>query len=110
MNMIHHPEAQYSQPLECPESGQDYIFTIRISVEDAGLLWRTAAAHLLSAGVEGEEELTELIGPYEDPEIADCISLLLGPQQLPGVHYKTTLKSPNARKNFVPCRLSGHEK
>lgn len=93
MNMILHPEARGSRPLECPELAQDYIFTIRVSVDDTGLLWRTAAAHLLSTGIRGEEELIELIGPREDPEIAECLSLLLGPQQLPGVRYSVALAS-----------------
>mgnify|MGYP000851834540 FL=1 len=109
MNMIHHPEARGSQPLECADSGQDYMFTIRVSVDDKDLLWRTAAAHLLSAGIEGEEELIELIGPCEDPEIAECLSLLLGPRQLPGVRYNAALASAIKGKNFVPFALSGRE-
>ncbi len=110
MNMIYHPKARGSQPLEHPASGQDYVFTIHVSVDDAGLLWRAAAAHLLSSGIRGEEEVIELIGPREDPEIAECLGLLLGPRQLPGVRYRAILASPIKRENVAPFALSGRER
>lgn len=88
MNMIHNYDMHHAWPSEYHYSGREYVFTIHVELDDATLLWRTAAAHLLSCGTQSEEEVEELIGPRADPSIADCLCLLLGPQDLPGVRYK----------------------
>lgn len=88
MNMMHHPGARDAMPVQCLTHSGDYELTLRITVEDAGLLWRRAAAHLLTYYAASESLIEETIGPREDPDIADCLALLLGPRPLDGAHVE----------------------
>lgn len=88
MSMMHHPGAHNAMPVQCLTHTADYELTIRITVDDAGLLWRMAAAHLLTYYAASEESIEETIGPREDPGITDCLTLLLGPRPLDGAHIE----------------------
>ena len=65
-----------------------YEVSMRLSVRDAGLLWRMAAVHALSQGTLTEEDVIEMFGPMEDPSLADCIAMLVGPGDLAGCCFE----------------------
>jgi hypothetical protein len=78
VNMAHHPGAWQARPLD-PAPGDDPALCLQLVVTHPGLLWRRAAAQLLASGCRDEEDLVELIGPRDDPQIDECIALLLAP-------------------------------
>lgn len=63
---------------------RQYEVKLRFSVQDLGLLWRMAAAHMLSLGDYTGEDVVEMLGPMEDPSVADCIAIMAGPPDLAG--------------------------
>lgn len=87
MNMANHPDPRAAWPLDHEAKRPSYDIAIRVSVEDAGLLWRSAAAQLLSFGGMDEAGLEEMIGPRADPCVTSCIGVLLGPDRRCGVRY-----------------------
>ena len=60
---------------------------IRVRVKDVALLWRMAAAHALSMPGLEPEDVEEIIGPMEDPSLADCLGLLLTPKAIAGCSF-----------------------
>lgn len=81
--------------------------TIRLNVDDPGLLWRAAAAQALSFSGCETTDLEEMLGPIEDPNLADCVAMLLGPRALSGCLYEafsvrpveaTAAREPAARR------------
>ncbi len=107
MNMEYRPDPRAAWPLH-PETEQwQYDVVIRVAVDDVALLWRRAAAHLLSVGGLDEAGLDETIGPREDPAIADCLSVLLGPMPGLGIRYELfAVRSVQGRRN-LPYALCG---
>lgn len=74
-----------------PSTGQDehtttneYRFSLTISVRDPHILWRAAAAQALAVTGLDQEDIEDVIGPMDDPQIADCLSILLTPATLSG--------------------------
>ena len=57
--------------------------SLTLSIADADALWVAAAAKGVAAGLV-HEDVEELIGPREDPGLADCIALLTAPVPLAG--------------------------
>lgn len=88
MNMANHPVPRAAWTLGEETQCARYDLTIRVAVDDAAQLWRSAAAHLLTfSGVE-EDALEELIGLREDPCVADCLTVLLGPMRIEGLRHE----------------------
>jgi len=67
---------------------------MRLSVRDPGLLWRMAAAKMLSIGGFAEEDVVDVLGPMEDPSIIDCIVMLVGPCDLGGCCFEDFAIAP----------------
>lgn len=88
MGMMHHPArgrgGETGPGTLLPER---YVISMRLSVRDAGLLWRLAAAQAMSRGCT-EDDVTETFGPMEDPSLPDCIAMLIGPSDLAGCCFE----------------------
>lgn len=67
-----------------PETQREYWFSLRLRVDSPTQLWQAAALRCLSQADLSQEEVEDLIGPIEDPSIADCLMLLALPERLPG--------------------------
>lgn len=63
---------------------REFHVKIALSVRDIGLLWRMAAAHALTISGLEQEDIEEVIGPLDDPSIAECLAMLLVPQPTAG--------------------------
>lgn len=88
MNMLNHPDPRGAWPLDQETQFSHYDLTIRVTVNDPAMLWRRAAAHLLTFGGVDEAVLEETIGSAEDPSVADCLAAILGPMQIEGLRYE----------------------
>ena len=63
----------------------DYRVSLSLSVSDPSVLWRAAAAAAMAAPGMTIDDVVDTIGSEQDPEIADCIALLLQPPRIDGV-------------------------
>lgn len=57
---------------------------VTLTLEDAANLWLAARERLLAAPGGNADLVDETIGPFEAPQLADCIALLYAPHSLPG--------------------------
>lgn len=73
---------------------QEYWFSLRLRVDAPAQLWQAAALRCLSQTDLSREEVEDLIGPIEDPSIADCLMMLALPERLPGCTRLDTALSP----------------
>lgn len=79
LNLLRRPTE--SPTAETPE----FRITLTLSVEDAGSLWDAAAARARQAIDDADDaDLEEMLGPREDPALADCIAMLASPAALDG--------------------------
>lgn len=65
-------------------SSRDLLFALKVRVECPSTLWRAAASHCMRNTAIRVEDLTDLIGPPEDPSIEDCLMALTLPTHIPG--------------------------
>jgi hypothetical protein len=56
---------------------------LTLSVTDANALWVAAVDSGVAAGL-AHEDVEEIVGPREDPALADCIAMLTAPAPLAG--------------------------
>lgn len=79
-----------------PASGaqQEYWFSLKLRVDSASQLWQAAALRCLSQADLSQDEVEDLIGPADDPSIADCLMLLALPERLPGCARLDTALHP----------------
>jgi hypothetical protein len=75
---------------------QDYWFSLRLRVDSPAQLWQAAALRCLSQADLSADEVEDLIGPLEDPSIADCLMVLALPERLPGCTRLDTALQPVA--------------
>lgn len=61
-----------------------YQVTLTLTVSDIAALWAAAAQRGLAAPGSDPADVYEVIGPREDPSVADCIAMLAGPVSVPG--------------------------
>lgn len=107
MNMAYHPDRRAARPLEHETETPHFDIVIRVAVDDPALLWRTAAAHLLTFGGLDAESLEETIGSCEDPELAECLAALLAPAQNGSLRYEMFTIRHVANEWNVPHALCG---
>ena len=88
MGMMRHPGRSGRKEAGNRASSRRFDVSMRLSVCEAGLLWRMAAAQALSHGGLTEEDVVEMFGPMEDPSLADCIAMLAGPDNLAGCRFE----------------------
>lgn len=87
MNMLHVSERRRFAASSTEPSGR-YDVTLRLSVEDIGRLWRAAVAHALTMGDYSDEDMEDMLGPIEAPNVADCLAMLVGPRALAGCRFE----------------------
>lgn len=58
--------------------------SLTVSVSDREALWDAAAAKALAMPGMRLSDVVDVIGPREEPEVADCIAMLTQPAALPG--------------------------
>ncbi|WP_157222560.1 hypothetical protein [Novosphingobium sp. AP12] len=73
-----------SGTVQAPGTQQDYWFSLKLRVDSPAQLWQAAALRCLSQTELSQDEVEDLIGPADDPSIADCLMLLALPERLPG--------------------------
>lgn len=73
---------------------QEYWFSLKLRVDSPTQLWQAAALRCLSQADLSQEEVEDLIGPIEDPSIADCLMVLALPERLPGCTRLDTALQP----------------
>lgn len=72
---------------------------LSLSVRDCASLWDAAALKGLSAPGMRLVDLVDVIGPREDPALAECIALLAQPALIPGcelAHFDVAIVAPQA--------------
>lgn len=69
-----------------PVSGPQptYRVNLTLAVTDPDALWRAALEKGLQSPGMDVDALIDVLGPREDPSIADCIALLTAPVPVPG--------------------------
>ncbi|HSX53675.1 MAG TPA: hypothetical protein VLG14_00115 [Sphingomonas sp.] len=64
--------------------GKEFEFRLKLRVECPTALWHAAARRCGSSIDPSIDDITDLIGPPEDPSIADCLMALALPDRLAG--------------------------
>ncbi|WP_395391282.1 hypothetical protein WBP07_12045 [Novosphingobium sp. BL-8A] len=62
----------------------EYQFSLKLRVDSPGKLWQAAALRCMAQPGICEEDVIDMIGPSDDPSIADCLMVLALPEHLPG--------------------------
>ena len=62
----------------------EFQVSFTLSVRNATALWSAAARKGLSAPGATIDDVMDVIGPREDPSIADCLAMLAAPAALEG--------------------------
>lgn len=92
----------------CPPEAADQPDSFRVQFDldlrDAQQLWRVAAAHALAVTGLCERDVEEMLGPITDPQIIDCLGLLLAPLALPGCAMRTLTITPLPHRRRVDHR------
>lgn len=107
MNMANHPYPRTARLRQQDERGVPYDVTIRLAVHDPAILWRTAAAYLLTFDGVDEAVLEETIGPREDPCVENCLSAIFGPTHIPGMHTEIFAIRPGTGNISRRRRVTG---
>ncbi len=82
--------------------GREFEFTLKLRVECPTSLWRAAAMHCAEEAAHSPDEITDLIGPVEDPSIEDCLIALALPGRLPGCTMLNVLLAPDGAEAQRP--------
>ncbi|EZP48669.1 hypothetical protein [Sphingomonas sp. RIT328] len=61
---------------------------LTVAIPEPGWLWAAAQRHLLRTGLDAEA-IVDTIGEESDPQIEDCLALLLVPEQIAGCDLVT---------------------
>ncbi|MEN3953291.1 hypothetical protein [Iodidimonas sp. SYSU 1G8] len=73
-----------------------------VSLEDPDLLWISAARALDGYETLTADEIAELIGPREDPDLEACIvTLMTSPGHLPGCTSEDVITVPSALSGTI---------
>tara|TARA_R110000782_G_scaffold268047_4_gene364062 strand:- start:4525 stop:4944 length:420 start_codon:yes stop_codon:yes gene_type:complete len=87
MNMMKHPDERHRSQVDGPITSGSYEVVMRLSVEDSVLLWRAAAARAFTCMECTDLDVEDMFGPREDPSVADCLAMLIGPHDLDGCRF-----------------------
>jgi hypothetical protein len=67
-----------------PAAQPSYRIELSLSVSDAAALWCAALARGMAAPGASRDDLVDVIGPAEDPDLAACLIMLAVPAEMPG--------------------------
>ncbi|WP_395328290.1 hypothetical protein WBP06_12805 [Novosphingobium sp. BL-8H] len=65
-------------------SQTEYSFSLKLRVDSPGKLWQAAAIRCMAQPGICEDDVAEMIGPFDDPSIVDCLMVLALPDHMPG--------------------------
>jgi hypothetical protein len=61
-----------------------YSIELQLSVTDAGALWAAAVEKGLGSPGATLDDLCDVLGPREDPDLSACLAMLTAPTAIPG--------------------------
>lgn len=70
-----------AEDVPCPP---EVRVSFTLSVKDATALWHAAAARAIAMSGTELDDVIEMLGPREDPSIADCVAMLTVPSAIRG--------------------------
>ena len=79
------------------ESNLDELLQISVTVKvvDKAELWKTAYSIITKAGLTEPEEIEDLIGSVDNPNLEACLeSILADPMRMAGCEYQDVVISP----------------
>lgn len=88
----------------------EYRISLTLGVGNIDALWVAAAAKASTMPGMTLEDVVDVLGPREDPEVAECLSMLTAPGALPGCalsDHRIDLVTAPARLPSTARRLSG---
>lgn len=94
MNMMRRPNKRVGRGAETEVISNHYDIIMRVSVDEAQRLWRAAAAYALTFADCNDLDVEDMLGPMEDPSVSACLSMLLGPRDLPGCLFESFVLVP----------------
>ena len=62
----------------------EYRVTLTLAVADPYALWTMAAARLITSSSMTAQDVVDVIGPRDDPSVADCIAAMARPEPIAG--------------------------
>ena len=75
---------------------KEFEFRLTVRVECPTTLWHAAARHFGDRFDASIEDISELIGPPEDPSIADCLMALALPDRIAGCTMTNVVLDPRS--------------
>lgn len=91
--------------LEAPV--KEFEFRLKLRVECPATLWHAAARHCGSRIDPSIDDISELIGPLEDPSIADCLMALALPDRIAGCTMTNVFLDPGGAPARGEDELAG---
>ncbi|MHA6721094.1 hypothetical protein ACX40Y_16805 [Sphingomonas sp. RS6] len=86
-------------------SGESYTVSLSLTVENASALWCAAAERALTAPGMTLADVLDTIGPREDPDIAECIAMLVVPTTVAGCGLDQVTVREMAQPAAAPVQL-----
>jgi hypothetical protein len=65
----------------------EYRVTLTLAVVDPYALWTMAAARLIGSSSMTVQDVIDVIGPRDDPSVADCIAAMARPAPIAGCTF-----------------------
>ncbi|WP_267389576.1 hypothetical protein [Sphingomonas sp. GC_Shp_3] len=76
--------AMYEQDIEAGQTGERFRVSFDLVVTDAEALWHAAARIAFRQPGITIAEVEDVLGPTEDPMLAECLAMLTAPDAVPG--------------------------
>lgn len=76
--------ARQMQDAEISQAGERLRVSFDVVVSDPAALWHAAARVALRQAGRTIADVEDVLGPIEDPALADCLAMLTAPDALPG--------------------------
>jgi|GEM_PF-3132627 len=89
MNMMSRPGQRAGRGAATEIKSQRYDVMICVSVNEAQRLWRAAAAYALTYENCSDLDVEDMLGPMEDPSVSACLTMLIGPRDIPGCLFES---------------------
>ena len=87
--------------------GEVFNFSLQLEIESRSQLWQAAALECMKQPSMTLEDVTDLIGPVEDPSVHDCIMMLALRTQVDGCRRLDARLA--ALEILTPADVSPHE-
>lgn len=85
-------------------SSERFRVSFDIVISDPQALWHAAASMAFQQAGMTIEDIEDVLGPAEDPSIADCVAMLTAPDAIPGCAPLSFAVEPIANPKLVQLR------